>query len=50
MRVKDLPKVAMWQLERDSNPRPFGRKVDESTNEPTRPTKRQHVRESKDLE
>ena len=27
LRVKDLPKVPTWQLERDSNPRPFGRKV-----------------------
>src|SRR6218665_1532219 len=27
LRVKDLPKVPMWWLERESNPRPFGRKV-----------------------
>ena len=27
LRVKDLPKVPTWRLERDSNPRPFGRKV-----------------------
>ena len=27
LRVKDLPKVPTWQLERDSNPRPFGRKA-----------------------
>src|SRR6218665_1291405 len=27
LRVKDLPKVYMWRLERDSNPRPFGRKA-----------------------
>src|SRR6218665_1205226 len=27
LRVKDLPKVPAWQLERDSNPRPFGRKT-----------------------
>src|SRR6218665_183822 len=25
-RVKDLPKVPTWRLERDSNPRPFGQK------------------------
>ena len=25
--VKDLPKVPTWRLERDSNPRPFGRKA-----------------------
>jgi len=25
--VKDLPKVLAWRLERDSNPRPFGRKA-----------------------
>ena len=33
LRVKDLPKVFTWRLERDSNPRSF-----ESTNEPPRPT------------
>src|SRR6218665_2082605 len=33
LRVKDLPKDPMWQLERDSNPRPFGQKREESTNE-----------------
>src|SRR6218665_2906501 len=27
LRVKDLPKVLSWRLERDSNPRPFGRKA-----------------------
>ena len=27
LRVKDLPKVPTWQLERDSNPRPFGRNL-----------------------
>ena len=27
LRVKALPKVPMWQLERDSNPQPFGRKA-----------------------
>src|SRR6218665_134419 len=27
MRVKDLPKVPRWRLERDSNPRPSGRKT-----------------------
>src|SRR6218665_675031 len=27
LRVKDLPKVPTWRLERDSNPQPFGRKV-----------------------
>src|SRR6218665_1768172 len=27
LRVKDLPKVLTWRLERDSNPRPFGRKA-----------------------
>ena len=27
LQVKDLPKVPTWRLERDSNPRPFGRKV-----------------------
>src|SRR6218665_306722 len=27
LRVKDLPKGPTWRLERDSNPRPFGRKV-----------------------
>src|SRR6218665_637458 len=27
LRVKDLPKVPTWRLERDSNPRPFGRKA-----------------------
>src|SRR6218665_2282167 len=27
LRVKDLPKVPAWRLERDSNPRPFGRKA-----------------------
>ena len=27
LRVKDLPKVPTWQLERESNPRPFERKV-----------------------
>src|SRR6218665_119786 len=27
LRMKDLPKVPTWRLERDSNPRPFGRKV-----------------------
>src|SRR6218665_400182 len=27
LRVKDLPKVPMWQLEWDSNPRTFGRKA-----------------------
>src|SRR6218665_2955501 len=26
LRVKDLPKVPTWQIERDSNPRPSGRK------------------------
>src|SRR6218665_2573585 len=26
-RVKDLPMVPTWRLERDSNPRPFGRKA-----------------------
>src|SRR6218665_3671642 len=27
LRVKDLCKVPTWRLERDSNPRPFGRKA-----------------------
>jgi len=27
LRVKDLPKVPTWRLERDSNPRLFGRKA-----------------------
>src|SRR6218665_285044 len=27
LRVKDLPKVPTWRLERDSNPRPSGRKA-----------------------
>ena len=27
LRVKDLPKVPTWRLERDSNPRPFGRRA-----------------------
>src|SRR6218665_1012380 len=27
LRVKDLPKVPTWRLERDSNPRPFGQKA-----------------------
>jgi len=27
LRVKDLPKVSTWRLERDSNPRPFRRKA-----------------------
>src|SRR6218665_2325020 len=27
LRVKDLPKVNTWRLERDSNPRPSGRKA-----------------------
>src|SRR6218665_1589923 len=27
LREKDLPKVPTWRLERDSNPRPFGRKA-----------------------
>src|SRR6218665_2347331 len=27
LRVKDLPKVLTWWLERDLNPRPFGRKA-----------------------
>src|SRR6218665_2309357 len=27
LRVKDLPKARTWWLERDSNPRPFGRKA-----------------------
>src|SRR6218665_3057337 len=27
LRVKDLPKIPAWQLERDSNPRPFGQKA-----------------------
>src|SRR6218665_1967956 len=27
LQVKDLPKVPMWQLEQDSNPRPPGRKA-----------------------
>jgi len=27
LRMKDLPKVPMWRLERDSNLRPFGRKA-----------------------
>src|SRR6218665_3733866 len=27
LRVKDLPKVSTWRPERDSNPRPFRRKV-----------------------
>src|SRR6218665_1210870 len=27
LRVKDLPKVPTWQLDRDSNPRPSGRKA-----------------------
>jgi len=27
LRVKDLPKVPTWRPERDSNPRPFGRKA-----------------------
>ena len=27
LRVKNLPKVPTWRLERKSNPRPFGRKV-----------------------
>src|SRR6218665_2241380 len=35
LRVKNLPKVSTWQLERDSNPQHFGRKT---TNLP-RPTK-----------
>src|SRR6218665_1072023 len=37
LRVKDLPKVPMWWLERDSNPRPFRTKGKESTNERPRP-------------
>ena len=35
LQVKDLPKVPTWQLKRDSNPRPFGRGI-ENTNEPPR--------------
>src|SRR6218665_586327 len=27
LRVKDLPNVPTWPLERDSNPRPFGQKA-----------------------
>src|SRR6218665_2222199 len=27
LRVKDVPKVPTWRLERESNPRPFGRKA-----------------------
>jgi len=27
LRMKDLPKIPMWQLERNSNPWPFGRKA-----------------------
>src|SRR6218665_2362287 len=27
LRVKDLPKVPTWRIERDSNPRPFGQKA-----------------------
>src|SRR6218665_1638765 len=27
LRVKELPKVPTWRLERDLNPRPFGRKA-----------------------
>src|SRR6218665_957536 len=27
LQVKDLPKVPMWRLERDSNPRPFRQKA-----------------------
>src|SRR6218665_658736 len=27
LQVKDLPKVSTWRLERDSSPRPFGRKA-----------------------
>src|SRR6218665_396495 len=27
LRVKDLPKVLAWRLERETNPRPFGRKA-----------------------
>ena len=27
LQVKDLPKVSTWRLERDWNPRPFGRKA-----------------------
>src|SRR6218665_1509249 len=27
LRVKVLPKVPVWRLERDSNPQPFGRKA-----------------------
>src|SRR6218665_3957199 len=33
LRIKDLPKVPTWRLERDSNPQPFGRKA---SNLPTR--------------
>src|SRR6218665_1420743 len=31
LRDKDLPKVHTWQLERDSKPRPFGRKASTQT-------------------
>src|SRR6218665_3618308 len=27
LRAKDLPKVSTWRLERESNPRPFGRQA-----------------------
>src|SRR6218665_2205575 len=37
LRVKDLSKVSTWHPERDSNPRPFRQKVNESTNEPPCP-------------
>ena len=39
LRVKNLPKVPTWWIERDSNPLPYERKtLVESTNEPPRLT------------
>src|SRR6218665_2934171 len=35
LRVKDLPKVPTWRLERDSNSRPFGRKAPNLPMSPT---------------
>ena len=42
LRVKDLPKIPTWQVERESNPWPFGRKASTLPMRHTRP-KRRHL-------
>ena len=44
LRVKDLPKVTTWRLERYSNPQPFGWKPTNLTTEPPCPTMKNHLR------